>query len=208
MIKLIMGMFKMALILRRGIFGEYWGDESTSSHALDLDKMKVNAEYIYKSLGDKGFTKNAICGMLGNMQSESTINPGRWQSDSVGGDPEGHGYGLVQWTPYTKYTLWCSGDYSTMDNNLYRVIYEIDNGIQWIQTQSYPITFYEFAHSKESPEYLAQAFLRNYERPQDPDQPIRSTQARYWWDYLVDNVRVKNTKKWLYSRCFVINLRR
>ena len=208
MIKLIMGMFKMALILRRGIFGEYWGDERTSSHALNLEQMKINAEYIYKSLGDKGFTKNAICGMLGNMQSESTINPGRWQSDSVGGDPSGHGYGLVQWTPYTKYTIWCSGDYSTMDNNLSRVIYEIDNGIQWIQTESYPITFYEFAHSKESPEYLAQAFLRNYERPQDPDQPIRSTQARYWWDYLGDDVRVKNTKKWVYSRCFVINLRR
>lgn len=207
-------MFKMALILRDGIFGNYWGDEKTSSHALNLDKMKVNAEYIYKSLGDKGFTKNAVCGMLGNMQSESSINPGRWQSDHVGGDPTTHGYGLVQWTPYTKYTNWCSGDYSTMDNNLSRIIYEVENGIQWIATSTYPLSFYEFAHSTQTPEYLAQAFLRNYERPQDPDQPIRSTQARYWWDYLgeepqpVPPVRFRNTQKWLQSSCFVINIRR
>ena len=52
------------------------------------------------------------------MQSESSINPGRWESDRVGGNPDAHGYGLVQWTPYTKYTNWVSGDPSTMDNNI------------------------------------------------------------------------------------------
>lgn len=44
------------------------------------NQMETNAEYIYNYLKKKGFTKNAICGILGNMNSESTINPAVWQS--------------------------------------------------------------------------------------------------------------------------------
>lgn len=205
----------MGLTERTGTYGKYWGNDKNSSNALTRAQMEVNAEYIYNALGNKGFTKNAICAMLGNMQSESSINPGRWQSDRVGGEPAGHGYGLVQWTPYTKYTENCSGDFSTMDNNLDRIIYEIEHGLQWIKTDTYNLTFYEFATSNLPPEYLAMAFLNNYERPADPDQPARATQAREWWDYLesitpkpVPPVRVQNTRKWLMSRCFRINIRR
>jgi murein DD-endopeptidase MepM/ murein hydrolase activator NlpD len=69
-----------------------------------------------------------------------------------------------------------------MDSQLARIDYEIDNGIQWISTSSYPLSFQEFRVSNETPEYLAQAFIRNYERPADQTQPNRSTQARYWFD--------------------------
>ena len=206
----------MGIIKRYEEYGPYWGNDKNSSNALTIDKMQVNAEYILKGLGNKGYTKNAICGMLGNMQSESSINPGRWEGDRVGGDAAGHGYGLVQWTPYTKYTNWCgSDDYSTMTKNLDRIIFEVENGVQWIKTNDYPLSFWDFVKSEESPEYLAMAFLRNYERPADPDQPIRATQARYWWDYFENitpppepEIRVQNTRKWVYSRCFRINIRR
>jgi hypothetical protein len=67
------------------------------------------------------------------METESSINPGRWQSDRVGGEAEGHGYSLVQWTPYTKYTEWCFqngyDDPSEMDSALARINYEVLNNI-------------------------------------------------------------------------------
>lgn len=202
----------MGLTKRSGEYGYYWGNDLQTSNALPMDKMELNAEYILQGLGNKGYTKNAICGMLGNMQSESTINPGRWEGDRV--EWSGHGYGLVQWTPYTKYFNWCgSDDPSSMDNNLERIIWEVDNGEQWISTNGYPLTFYEFVTSTESPEYLAMAFLNNYERPADPNQPIRATQARAWWDYFehiepqpVPPVRVQNTRKWLYASAYRINI--
>lgn len=205
----------MPLMYRSGEYGNYWGNDFASSKALNMDQMKVNAAYIYKALGNKGFSKEAICGMLGNMQTESSLNPGRWESNRVGGSPRAHGYGLVQWTPYNKYTNWCSGDPSTMDNNIARIIYEIEHEIQWIKTRRYPMSFMEFAKSHDSPDYLAMVFIRNYERPANPNQPRRGEQALYWYNYLTDGiqpkpvpeVRVQNTRKWLCARAFRINIR-
>lgn len=178
----------MGLSERTGTYGKYWGNDYNSSTALNISQMKVNAEYIYASLHASGWSLNAICGMLGNMQSESSINPGRWESNVVGGNPERHGYGLVQWTPYTKYTNWIVNqgysDPSEMDANLYRINYEVENGIQWISTSSYPMSFQEFKTSNDSPYNLAMAFLANYERPADPNQPSRGTQANEWYEYL------------------------
>ena len=153
----------MALLQRTGSYGSYWGDEQNSSHSLTQSQMEVNATYIYNYLTAQGWTVNAIAGMLGNMQHESSINPGRWQGDNVGVGP---GYGLVQWTPYTKYTDWNGivGDYSTMDNNIARILYEVANHIQWYATPSYQMTFSEFTQSTQTPYYLACAFAWNYER--------------------------------------------
>ena len=157
----------MALSLRTGSYGNYWGNDYNTSNTLNKSQMKVNATYLYNALTSKGWSINAISGILGNMQAESTINPGRWQSDKVGGDATGHGYGLVQWTPYTKYTNWATSenlDPSTMDSNIARIEYEILNNLQWIPTQEYNFSFQEFITSNETPEYLASAFLKNYER--------------------------------------------
>lgn len=158
----------------------YYNPESRS---LTVEEMTVNANFILAYLTPKGWTKNAVCGMLGNMQSESAINPARWQGDNVG--DTANGFGLVQWTPATKYLDWVAGKpwtYNSMEGNLERIIYEVENGLQWIQTSDYPLSFQEFVVSSQSPEYLAQAFIRNYERPANQNQPARSTQARYWWD--------------------------
>lgn len=159
---------------------------------LTIEEMTVNAEHILGYLGSRGWTRNSICGMLGNMQTESTINPGIWQSlISYDHDPyasvSGHGYGLVQWTPFNKYTIWARDSglvYSDIDAQLQRIEYEIANGLQWISTSEYPLTFQDFKVSTETPEYLADAFLKCYERPADQNQPNRGTQARYWWDNL------------------------
>lgn len=62
-------------------------------------QMTTNAKYVCNYLMGQGFTKNAACGVLGNMQQESGINPGIWQ---VFNDTK-QGYGLVQWTPATNF---------------------------------------------------------------------------------------------------------
>ncbi len=159
---------------------------------LTLDEMTINAEHILGYLLSRGWSRNSITGMLGNMQTESTINPGIWQNlDSYDHNPyievARHGYGLVQWTPFNKYTIWARDNgliYSDINSQLMRIEYEIENGLQWISTTDYPLSFMEFKTSQATPEYLAQAFLRNYERPADQNQPNRSTQAKYWWDNL------------------------
>ena len=65
----------MGLEQRQGEFGTYWGNTYDSSNALTLEQMQVNAIYLYSALSSKGWTLNAIAGILGNMQSESSINP-------------------------------------------------------------------------------------------------------------------------------------
>lgn len=155
---------------------------------LTQSEMENNALYIYRKLSAAGWTLNAISGMLGNMQVESTINPAIWQSLNEGNTAGG--YGLVQWTPATKYFEWCDAHglaYGSMDSALQRIEYERENNLQYYETDSYPLSFTEFKTSTESPEYLAQAFLLNYERPANQDQPERSTYARAWYEFLTDN---------------------
>lgn len=175
----------MGLELRTGQYGQYYGNTYNSSNTLTQSEQELNATYIWNYLRDQGWTMNAVAGILGNMQSESAINPGRWQNDIVmPTDPTDSGYGLVQWTPYTKYTNWVQGDPSTMDNNLSRIIYEVSNNLQWIPTTQYNYSFSDFTHSTDTPYNLGMAFLANYERPLNPNQPQRGQQAERWYQFL------------------------
>lgn len=182
----------MAATLRRGKFGDYYGNTYDSSNPLTQYQMEFNAFYIYSYLKDAGWTENSICAMLGNMQAESTINPGRWQSDRVGGESSGHGFSLVQWTPYTKYTEWCSSegysDPSEMDSALARIKYEVENLIQWYGTGKFAeMNFQEFTKSNESVRTLATAFLLCYERPADQSESVqnyRGDLAESWYKFL------------------------
>ena len=175
--------------LRRGTYGDYYGSYFNQSEALSIEEMKINAKYIYNYLTFSAWSLNAIAAVLGNMQAESTINPGRWQSEDVGNISMG--YGLVQWTPSTKYTDWCLergySDASEMDSNLARIRYEVANGIQWIATNTHNISFLEFTQSTDSVESLAAAFLLNYERPADQSESVqayRGQLAAAWYTYL------------------------
>jgi hypothetical protein len=126
---------------------------------LTLDEMKVNAKYIFDYLIVRGWTKNAICGMFGNLQTESTFNPCIWEG--LDDSDVNRGYGLVQWTPSTKYTSWCADNGlmpDDMDSNLKRILYEVDNNVQW-GNDSYgnppPYTFKQFTQSTENVVTLA-----------------------------------------------------
>lgn len=158
----------------------------TSKNAyLTEAQMQVNARYLYQQMNAKGWTLNAIAALLGNMETESTINPGIWESLD-NGNMSG-GYGLVQWTPASKYTSWCDARglaWGDMDNAISRIEWELANGEQYYATDAYPDTFAQFKASTKTPEYLAAAFVANYERPAVQPQPARATQARKWFDYL------------------------
>lgn len=54
----------MALLLRTGTYGNYWGDEYDSSHSLTTEQQQINASYIWSSLSIDGWSLNAVCGML------------------------------------------------------------------------------------------------------------------------------------------------
>lgn len=151
---------------------------------LTLEEMKVNAVYIYEYFLWYGWTPNAICGMLGNMQTESTINPGIWENLT----PDlNRGYGLVQWTPANKYFTWLFelDLQDTIDTQIYRIIYELEHGLQWIAVSEFNyMSFSEFSISTQTPAYLADVFIKSYERPANPNQPIRGEQADFWYEYL------------------------
>lgn len=158
------------------------GEWISKDGPLTIEEMKTNASNIWAFFKPKGWTLNAVSAMLGNMQSESSINPGRWESDNVGNMD--NGFGLVQWTPARNYIDWAGTNYKEGTRQCERIIYELENGIQWYATSSYDLTFEEFSKSTLTPRYLAMAFINNYERPLDTNQPIRGDQAEFWYNYL------------------------
>lgn len=172
----------------------------SNNEYLNNSQMQNNAFLIYQYFKKQGWTINAIAGMLGNIEKESTINPGIWQGLNEGNTSGG--YGLVQWTPATKITQWLSENgYSTDDGDsngngqCERIIYEMENGIQWISTEEYPLSFKEFSQSKMPSSYLALAFLYNYERPADLNQPERGVNAGKWFTYLSEEDAEESRKE-------------
>lgn len=190
------------VIERTGDYGKYYGSPKGKSKSLNENQSQTNAIYIYSYLLDhppaegKQWAVESIMALLGNMSSESALNPGRWQSEDV--DNMEMGYGLVQWTPASKYidapnTRDNISDYSTMDANLARINYEIKNGLQWIEKESADnISFLDFATNKEKMTVakLTAAFMVCYERPKDQSadaQKKRGEKGEAWVKYFEDN---------------------
>ena len=152
----------------------YWYDDNKY---LSENEQLHNAQNVITLLyqSKKGWVKESICAILGNMSQESNVNPNlyekgfSWSADK--------GYGLVQWTPRSKYWNWATSnglDPKNAESQIKRLNYEIENNIQWIKKQSYPISFKEFITNSKNKdiEYLTRAFMINYERPYIPTAKI------------------------------------
>ena len=149
---------------------------------LNATEQQHNAKLIQKFFTEQGWTAEAIAGMLGNMQVESTINPGLWQGRVVPADiyTTEKGYGLTQWTPANKYITWADAnmlDYKNGDNQMSRIQYERENNLQWSTDNILHYTWDDYVNSHESPETLARVFVWASERPEDPDIPLRQKYA-------------------------------
>lgn len=149
-------------------------------------QMEHNATLVWRYFGSRGWSLEAVSAMLGNMQTESTINPGIWESLTANTG----GYGLVQWTPHTKYSEWAGQGWQNNGNKqCERIEYEKDNGLQWFQNPAVtpsnpPITFKEFSTSTLPVGTLADYFLWYYEHPGEPIQSNRAKQAQKWYTFL------------------------
>ena len=184
-----------------------------NSYNITLDEMKPNAQYIYQYLSAKGWTLNAVAGLLGNAQVESKMSPYMWQGTIQGSiinsdgthtlntsvlSGKNPGYGLVQWTPYTKYTDWCDQNnlnYWDINSQLQRICWEAENNKQWQAKPSkgYDLSFEEFISSTKNVSWLAEAFAFCYEQPasstgtsaqQNALKDERGANGEYWYNYL------------------------
>lgn len=174
----------------------------TSAGYLNDADMKSNAtiiwDYFYQKLG---WNVNSVASLLGNMQGESTLNPGLIE---VGGGTTsaGAGHGLVQWTPatdlYKVLDVLYKGHEDWYDGNKQLgVIYaeyqesvgEAHRGIepQWYKTTKYPCDFRQWAFNQlnYNLEQLTYAFASNYLRPAVVEQPQRVEYARKWLEYFL-----------------------
>jgi LysM repeat protein len=125
-----------------------------------------NAQMVANHFSD--WSPEAISALCGNMRHESSINPDMYEYGYIWEDDRG--YGLVQWTPRSKYWDWAVARGLSPrlgDSQLARIDYEVEEGIQWYSTTEFPLSFAEFrANSGNwSTDYLTEAFTWNYERP-------------------------------------------
>jgi len=153
---------------------------TVSDAPLTQAQMQANAQYILDYLRSLGWSKEAVCAMLGNMQAESTINPGRWQV------PSRAGYGLVQWTPPSGYLDWAAANgYGEADMNgqLQLINYEFGNHIQFYPSAYSSMTGSDFKTSTVSPDQLSTVFLHNYERPAVQDSQVEQQRASFAMDW-------------------------
>lgn len=128
----------------------------------------------------KDWSKESLSAMLGNMRHESSINPNMSEYGySWGAD---RGFGLVQWTPRSKYWNWAlqqgfkESELRNGEAQVSRIEYEIDNNIQYIanghqrrygREEKYNFSFTDFRKNTHnlSVNQLTEAFMWNYEGP-------------------------------------------
>lgn len=154
---------------------------------LSQAEMENNVDIIFNYLKSKGWSDNAIAAVLGNMQEESTINPGIWQNLTPN---VSSGWGLVQWTPSTKYTNWAQQNGFANDNG-YAQLKWIDEVMassgEWFQNPNYPVYYESYADFKtdttHTVEWLTLCFLHSFERTTNHIQN-RVDNANAWYTYI------------------------
>lgn len=189
--------------------GTVYASVCTGSSTLSTAQRATNAGYACNYLITQGFTKQAACGVLGNMQQESGINPGIWQVSNN----TGSGYGLVQWTPATVFlnravdtgvisaanattvnALTNSNPQKLMDAELACLIWCCTTRGDFFAPTAggsmdhtgYRMTFTQFKASTLDAGTLAKVFHDHYERSGDGASVLntRATYATNWYSAL------------------------
>ena len=161
-----------------------WIYEIGVAKHFSTSQMQNNATEFYNYFTNKGATLEAICGMLGNIQRESTLNPGIKQGSSTS-----LGWGLIQWTPSTVLTNWCKTyGYNWYDGSAQcdRIYCEGEGtkgaGGSWIPTSEYAYSWSEFLALTDVAE-STKAYLYERERAGDVALNDRLQYASEWYEY-------------------------
>ena len=161
-----------------------WLYEIGVAKYFSTSQMQNNATEFYNYFTNKGATLQAICGLLGNIQRESTLNPGIKQGSSTS-----LGWGLIQWTPSTVLTNWCK----TYGYNWYdgaaqceRISCEGEGtkgaGGNWLPTSQYAYSWSEFLALTDVAE-ATKAYLYERERAGVEALSNRLQYASEWYEY-------------------------
>ena len=144
-----------------------------------------NALEFYNYFASIGVTLEAICGMLGNVDWESDLNPGMKETSSVNS-----GWGLIQWTPSTVLTGWCENNgYQWFQGGIqcWRIECEGTGGYgasgYWLPTSQYPYSWSQFCQLTNV-ETATKAYLYERERAGSVAEAQRLARANAWYAYL------------------------
>lgn len=208
-------------LARWGAGVEYrWHNKNTGAYSRDSVEAQENVMKMVEVLAPLGWTINAIAALAGNQAYESGFNPWRWESDIVN---TANGYGLFQYTPATKYiNSSVADDYpgfqpnypmgaGGQDDGTAQLLFmhnNVDGG--YIPTSAYNLSMQQFRESTMSPDYLASAWLYNYERPHDPSatEAGRRADALWWYDWLVNHPWVSHGSNIIPKRRALLNHRK
>ena len=154
-------------------------------------QMENNADIIYQYFSSYGVTLECICGMLGNWQKESTLNPGCKQG--LAENDRNIGWGLIQWSPASVLTNWCRQyNYNWYDGyaQCYRVWCEgteqLGAGGVWLPDyqHGYTYTWNEFISLTDVNEAVyAWLYERGRGVPETLDIEHRLLWANQWYEY-------------------------
>lgn len=185
-----------------------WTD---SLNALTQSQKEQNVRIIYSFFHALGWTNNAIAAMLGNMELEGQLNPAQWE---YGYGVYGGGFGLSQWTPYTKLSTWLGTGWETnYTGQLQRINWEAqpaNQGVQWtpygvvtIEGETFNFenyTFQQFAHdTTHTLRWLVACYEQSYERG-TPAINTRYSYAASWLTFINGISSSRKLPLWMMCR--------
>lgn len=185
-------------------YNGYW---IATDQYLTQQHRDENAQLVYTHLRGLGWTREAVAGILGNMDVESTMNPALIEGRNVHTLIDnntclqigtGTGVGLVQWTGHTptppagqklasfaiRHSMnWYDGVCQCQRleaeyNDDLQFDHGTVDGVSW-DWQTYVV-------STETPEQLAKVWQLLYERG-GSDTETRQAKARYYYELLKDS---------------------
>lgn len=141
-------------------------------------ESQANASYIYSYLKARGWSRNAILGLICNTTWESYNNPAFTEVGGYGG------FGIVQWTPSGEYTTWarqhgfpcgrdCSDPEKYLVGQLEKLMDEYRKGQQFMWGRNSHVyrnrfdgtTWETYIHTTNSVAWATEAWMACYERP-------------------------------------------
>lgn len=162
------------------------------------DKVLDNANEAYAALTAAGWTHEAAIGCISNLCGESTgINAGQWEGNDAGtkyGNKQG--FGIGQWTPWTKVSDFVGGTSESRLNNpdaqmqllittsgQWSTYYVDPSGYSSYYKANVPYfaTFADYSQGTESVEDMAAAYMCCWEMPANGSSlPTRKQYAAYF----------------------------